>query len=288
MIVGIDIGNATIKTNKGILYDAKLTTIEPMNKCDTIKIDNKTYYLGEGEYDTTYRKIKKEGYLTFLYSALALSSSASRNKVVLGLPLSQFKEDKSELINLILTNNHKKVVINGKERNLEIEDIEVFPEGVVTLADDYEGIVVDIGGGTTDIALVENYRGRRKIINPISFPLGTIKLYGGFIKALNSKFCLDLSIEDADRILRNGLFLEGEKVDIKFALDTFDNFVEKLVSNIQIEYSLKTNLISLTGGGGALLSDKLSKRLGKGVSLQEESIYSNARNYYELGCSLWE
>ena len=187
MIVGIDIGNATIKTNKGILYDAKLTTIEPMNKCDTIKIDNKTYYLGEGEYDTTYRKIKKEGYLTFLYSALALSSSASRNKVVLGLPLSQFKEDKSELINLVLTNNHKKVVINGKERNLEIEDIEVFPEGVVTLADDYEGIVVDIGGGTTDIALVENYRGRRKIINPISFPLGTIKLYGGFIKALNSK-----------------------------------------------------------------------------------------------------
>lgn len=289
MILGIDIGNAAIKTSKKNIFDAKLTSIEPLNSSDVFKMDGKTFYLGEGEYDTTYRKIDKENYLVFLYGALAMSTNVIKNKVVLGLPLSQYKEDKNKLADLVMDNNEKEVILNGKERRLIIEDVKVYPEGVVTLEDDYEGIVIDIGGGTTDIAMVENYRGKRKIINPISFPLGTIKLYSSFIKALNAKYCLDLTIRDVDRILRNGLIIGGESVDIQFALNTFDSFIERLVSNMQTEYPLSTNLISLTGGGGELLYKKLSKRLGeKAVTLQNDSIFANARSYYELGCSIWE
>ena len=202
-IFGIDVGNATTVTDTGIILDSKVTHIEPLNKCDKLVLDNKVYYIGEGEYDTTYKKVDKKIYLPMLFTALALSSEYISNKIVLGLPLSQFKEDKDNLINLVMSNNNKIIELNNHERRIIIEDIEVFPEGIFTVEDDFEGIVIDIGGRTTDAAMIEIVRGRKKIIEPISIPSGTINLYESFIETINSKYGLDLKIRDAERILKN-------------------------------------------------------------------------------------
>ncbi|HEY8804806.1 MAG TPA: hypothetical protein VIM42_06820 [Clostridium sp.] len=43
---------------------------------------------------------------------------------------------------------------------------------------EFNGIIVDIGGRTTDIALLEN----RKAKKPYSLPIGTLNLYWDFIK----------------------------------------------------------------------------------------------------------
>ncbi len=287
-ILGIDIGNATCKTNTGVLFNSKITDIEPFGKADTLFIDKKHYWLGEGAYDTTYRKVDKINYINFLFGALALSTNTVRNYVVLGLPLSQYKEDKSALINMVLSNKEKYTEINGVEKHLIIDDIEVFPEGVVTLDDEYEGIVVDIGGRTTDCALVINERGRRRILNPISLPCGTINLYTDFIKKLNNKFSLDLVMNDAERIIKNGLILDGRNTNIDFAMDVYRAFTENLITQLQVEYSLRTNSISLTGGGAPSLYKTVRERLGEGVSLQLNPIYANANAYYELGCSIWQ
>lgn len=287
-ILGIDVGNATCKTNTGVLFNSKITDVEPFGKTDTLFIDKKHYWLGEGAYDTTYRKVDKINYINFLFGALALSTSTVRNYVILGLPLSQYKEDKSALINMVLSNKEKYTKINGVEKHLIIDDIEVFPEGVVTLDDEYEGIVVDIGGRTTDCALVINERGRRRILNPISLPCGTINLYTDFIKKLNNKFSLDLVMNDAERIIKNGLILDGRNTNIDFAMDVYRAFTENLITQLQVEYSLRTNSISLTGGGVISLYKTIKERLGEGVSLQPNSIYANANAYYELGCSIWQ
>lgn len=287
-ILGIDIGNSTCETNTGVIFNSKITGIEPLSKADTLLIDKKTYWLGEGNYDTTYRKIDKENYINFLFAALALSTDAVNNYIVLGLPLSQFKEDKASLINMILANREKTVRINDVEKHLIIEDVEVFPEGVVTLSDDYEGICIDIGGRTTDCALVVNERGRRRILNPISVPTGTINLYKDFINKINNKLSLDLVMNDAERIMNNGLILDGKKTNIDFAMDVYKQFVDSLISQLQVEYSLRTNRISLTGGGATLLHEQIKNRLGEGVTMQDNPIFANANAYYELGCSIWQ
>lgn len=287
-IIGIDVGNATTKTNVGILFNSKVTGIEPLSHSDELFMDKKTYWLGEGIYDTTYRKVDKENYINLLFGALALSTDTVNNYIVLGLPLSQYKEDKATLINLVLSNKEKVVNINGESKSIVIEDVEVFPEGVVTLDDNYEGVVIDIGGRTTDCALVTNERGRRKILNPISLPSGTINLYTEFIKKLNNKFSLDLIINDAERILKNGLILDGIKVNIDFAIEVYKSFVDNLISQLQVEYSLRTNYISLTGGGSTLLYNQFKSILGEGVIIQNNPIYANANAYYELGCSIWQ
>jgi len=287
-VLGIDVGNSTCETNTGVIFDSKITDVEPLSKSDTLLIDKKTFWIGEGNYDTTYKKVDKENYINFLFGALALSTDIVNNYIILGLPLSQFKEDKASLINMVLANREKTVQINGVEKPLIIKDVEVFPEGVATLDDDYEGIVIDIGGRTTDCALVINERGRRRILNPISVPTGTINLYKDFINKINNKFSLDLVLNDAERILKRGLILDGKIANIDFAIEVYKQFVDNLVSQLQVEYSLRTNYISLTGGGATLLYEQIKKKLGEGVRIQKNPIFANANAYYELGCSIWQ
>lgn len=286
-IFGIDIGNATTVTDTGIILDSKVTHIEPLNKCDKLVLDGETYYIGEGEFDTTYRKVEKKIYLPMLYTALALSSDYTYNKIVLGLPLSQYKEDKDKLINFVMRNNNKIIELNNVERKIIIEDIEVFPEGIFTVEDNFEGIVIDIGGRTTDSAMIEIVRNKKKIIEPISLPVGTINLYESFIDTINSKYGLDLKLRDAERILKNGLFLDGKIVNLDFAYEVFENYTDSLINQLQVKYSLRTNRISVTGGGAELIFDLLKERLGSNVFKQENGILANAKNYYELGMNIF-
>lgn len=288
-ILGIDIGNATCSSSTGVLFDSKITNVEPPNRCNKLIIDNKTYWIGEGEYDTKYRKIDKENYINFLYGALALSTDTVRNKVVIGLPLEQYKEDKAALINLVLSNNEKIVIINEVKKPIIIEDVEVYPEGVVTLSDEWEGIVIDIGGRTTDCAMVVNQRSRRKIINPISLPLGTINFENDVVKRLNNNYGLDLQPRDAERILKNGLLLDGEIINDESIENMYKQFADNLLSRLQVEYSLRTNYISLTGGGAITFGEEFKKQLGeKIVCIQKNSIFSNSQAFGELGESIWQ
>lgn len=289
-IHGLDVGNATLVNHKGLILDAKITNKEPLKEADKIIIGNETHYLGFGRYDTEYRKVAKEHYLDMLYGLLALSTDTVYNYIGLGLPLGQYKEDREELINLILSNDNKIVKVNDEiERPIIIKDVEVFPEGVSTLKDDEQCIIIDLGGGTCDCGLVVNEHGKRKVINPISIPKGTIKLYEGFANKLNNKG-LDLGLEDAERILNRGYLYKKETNDINFAMDECNEFMEDLISRLQLNYNLKVYPISITGGGGELLYNQLKniKGIKENLVLQPEPIKANARNFKELALSVFE
>ncbi|MBN1045500.1 MULTISPECIES: ParM/StbA family protein [unclassified Clostridium] len=286
-IHGLDIGNATLINSDGLILDAKITTVEPVKEVDKIVIDGKTYYLGYGSYDTTFRKIEKEHYLDMMYGLLALTTKTVYNYVGLGLPLGQYKADRENLIDLVLSNDNRKIKVNDElEKSIVIKDVEVFPEGVSTLKDDEECIVIDVGGGTTDCGLVVNEHGKRKVLNPISIPKGTIKLYDGFANKLINKG-LDVTLEDAERILNRGYLYQQGTDDINFEMYEYKEFVEILISKLQLNYNLKIYPISITGGGGEILYNQLKDRF-KNTRLQPTAIKSNANAYYELGCSIWQ
>ena len=289
-ILGVDVGNATTVTNTGVVIDSKTSKIKPITSCNKLEMDNEIVYIGEGEYDTTYRKLDKDTYLQLLYTAVALSTKSRTvsNQIVLGLPLSQYNEDREALIQKILSNNDKWININDTERHIIIDDVEVFPEGVFTVDDDYQGIIIDVGGRTTDCALIEVVRGKKKILDPISIPTGTINLYDKFIDSLNMELGLDLKLRDAERILESGLILEGHKVNIDFAKRFIEEYSENLYRQLQLKYSLKTNIVTLTGGGADLIYNHLESKLGQGLIKQRDPIKANAKNFYELGVSIFE
>ena len=271
MILGIDVGNYYTKTSVGVNFISKVSNSSGILTNDPVIIGEKTMYLEEGECDTEYRKAYKESYLYLLLGAILKSTTDKENKLVVGLPLSQYKVDKGYLINRILQSNIAK-------------DVDVQPEGVVSVNIDYTGIVVDIGGGTTDICLLENEGGRRKVKQPYSIPKGILNLESEFINYINGEYGLDLLPTDADRIIKNGLYIYGEKK--QFNMNVYKEFVESLVRRIQVDYSLKTNNITLVGGGAYRLYMAFKKRVPQ-TEIVKNSFYANANSYAAIGRRIW-
>ena len=288
MILGIDLGNFAIKTSTGFTIESKISENKSiLSQGSVIELEGKEFILGEGEYDTEFRKVKKVNYLNLLFAALILSGDDIDNKVVVGLPISQFKNDRQELTNLILQNSTMKGTLNGEKRVVNITDIEVYPEGVGAVSLDFEGVVVDIGGRTTDICQISRITGKRKIENPFSEPLGMINLYSDFIKALNSNYSLDLKLNDANRILTKGLKIKGIQQDITTEKRVFKDYVDKIVSKLRIEYSIDTLDIALVGGGALVLGNAIKKRIGANANIIENCLFANAKAFEKVGREIW-
>lgn len=271
MILGVDLGNYYTKSSKGISFISKVSNIEGMGDNKLIKIGNEAKYLGEGEFDSEYRKAYKPNLLYLLQGALLESSTDKVNKVVVGLPLSQYSEDKHYLSNRII-------------RSGMVEDVEVSCEGINTVPDEFEGIIIDIGGRTTDICQLIIEGGKRKVKQPYSLPKGMLNLESEFINSINAKYGLDLVPGDATRILKSGLYIYGERME--YSMDIYKEFVEGIVGRIQVDYSLKTNNVALVGGGSKILHNPLKKRIPQ-AHLIENSFYANAMAYERIGKQLW-
>jgi len=284
MILGVDLGNDSVKTSKGISFLSKVSKVgNILNNNITLSTSNDIFFIEEGKFDTEYRKIKKEYIREMFLVAVALSSGEINNQIVVGLPLSQYKADKETFKNLLLKDRMQRISVNGNDRKIIIEDLEIYPEGIGALVgQEFDGIIVDIGGRTTDIALLEN----GKVKKPYSLPTGTLNLYSEFIKTINSKYSLDLKSEDANRIIKNGLKIYGEQKDINFGLDIFKAYVEGIVSELQVSYSIKTLDIMLIGGGATLLYKAFKNRIPN-VQLINDAIFANANGFKKVGENLW-
>lgn len=281
MIIGIDLGNYAVKTSTGYLCPAKCSKVPGVLKNTALATDEGTYYIGEGSFDTEYRKAKKEfTRQLFLYAAAMAGDQHIR--AVVGLPLSQYREDKDALRSLLMSRRVNDLTINNKPYRVIVDDVEVYPEGLSAIfGTDFEGVIVDIGGRTTDCCEVA----QGKVSNPYSLPKGTLNLYSDFIKALNGKG-LDLKPEDADRILRKGLRVDGVPVDISGAMEVFRSFVSDLVAELQLEYSLKTHDVLLIGGGCQLLHQAIRNRI-PAARMINEPLFANALGFRKVGESIW-
>ena len=288
MILGIDLGNYATKSSKGISFLSKVCLSGGFEENgENILLDGVKFYLGEGDFDTEYRKAYKSNLLPILYGAIALSTSDKSNCIVLGLPLSQYKEDKEYLTNLVLQNSKKEIEINGVIRKVIIEDVEIVPEGVSAADEDFEGIIIDIGGRTTDICLIQQEGNRRKVRKPYSIPKGILNLESDYINIINKRYGLDLLPGDAQRILREGLKIYGEPQKIDFAMEVYKTFVDGLISQVQVDYPVKTYNILLVGGGAELLYNPIKKRLPN-AELINNSFWGNALGYERIGKEIWQ
>lgn len=287
MILGVDIGNYNLNSSEGICLESKVSRSSTLfSNSPIVDIFEKKLTIGEGEFDTEYRKVKKDNYLQMLYTTICLSTRDTYNNIVVGLPISQYKNDREELINLIIQNFEMQGVFNNKERMILIEDVEVYPEGIGAVNSSFEGIIVDIGGRTTDICRIEIINGKKKLINPISESIGTLNLYSDFIKSLNNAYSLDLKLQDTERVLRNGLKIGGLQVDISDSKMVFTDYVNKIVNKLRIEYSANTQDIALLGGGSIILGKSIIKRLPN-ASIIDNPVFANAQTFKKVGEELW-
>lgn len=296
--IGIDLGNCNLKTSKKIIVPALITRGGNylISTGYEINFNGELFIIGEGDYDTNLNKLSKENLLPMLCLAAGLSTKEEFIRIVLGLPINQYRSNKNKMLEIIEENKILNFKLNGLDRCICIEKASIFPEGVATYYSldiekrkalvDQDLIILDIGGRTTDIALLKAGK-KRSVAKSTSLDVGMINIYNDMINEINSLYTLGLNIEDAEGILKNGLEVDGEKQDTSFIKNIVKNNIEKVFKELNISYPVRTSPLLVTGGGGKSFFKSLKKRYPT-AQLVEDNLFSNAIGYKRVGDKLWQ
>lgn len=295
--IGTDFGSCNIKTSTGIIIPSKV------KKCTNffgaeylVELENESYIIGEGEYDTILDKTKKENFLPMLCVALGTSTKEQAARVVAGLPIGQYKsKTKEKLERMIQDNRMLNFKLNGIERHIIIENFAVTAEGIATYYSlpseqrnelkDKDIILLDIGGRTSDIALLKAGK-KRTIGQSTSLEVGMINIYKDVINEVNSRFTLGLDIEDAEYILKHGLEVDGIKQETGFIKEILLNNIKKIFKELNVSYPVRTSPILVTGGGGEAFFKAIKRRYPT-AEMVTNHMFSNAMGYKKVGEKLW-
>lgn len=288
MIIGVDLGNYAVKTSEKVHFLSKISEMDSFTGDNKVIYNNKTIYIGEGEFSTDWNKSQKESTLPLLFTAIAKSTSDNINQVVIGLPIQQYKANKEELKELI--SNNRCASINN--RRMLIEDIEVAPEGAsvyynmpLDTRQEIGGkqlIVADIGGRTSDISVFVD----RKIVDVKTIPTGMLNIYQDIIDYINSNYTENFTLEDGEVILREGLFLNGENKDVSFIKPILHKHFNSIYKDLQLKFNLNKGYVYLTGGGSNVLQLAFKNRLNN-LIVSKNPLYDNAIGFKRVGEQLW-
>ena len=287
MILGLDIGSKNCKSNKKIIFDSSVLEGDEISK-DGIKLilNNKHYIIGSdyGLKNMDINKASRDNSLPLLYTLIGMSvvSTEVENYIVVGLPIGQYLKKRRDYRDYILDNAIANFKLNNVNRSIIIKDCIVQPEGLSSVANDYNGIVLDIGSRTIDICLIIN----KKIIKPTSIPNGTLNLYSNIIDAINNEYSLDLMLTDAERIIENGLTIYGEKQNTSIVNDCINIYIKDIVNKLKLEYSLSTHNLLCVGGGSKTLFKYIKKEIPH-AGIVEDPLFSNAIGFARIGEAFW-
>ena len=292
MIIGVNLGNYAVKTSTGVHFLSKFIESNGFYR-NEINYDGKTIVVGEGEFQTDYKKSMKENTLPLLYSALALSNKEEQCfQLVLGLPIQQYKNNKDELIKLIEDNRAKTVEVNGKKRDIFITDVAIAPEGAsayYNLSKECKAsiekkqlVIVDIGGRTTDVCLFKD----KKIKQYKTIPGGMLNIYGDIVSTINELYSQNFDLEDGEEVLKEGLFLDGEYKDVSFIKIILKRQFDSIFKELQLNFNVDKGYVLLTGGGAPTFRKAFSNRL-KNLIISSDNVFDNVKGFKRVGEQLW-
>ncbi|HBE9358286.1 TPA: ParM/StbA family protein [Clostridioides difficile] len=296
--LGIDIGNYAVKTSTDDIFESKVTEVKNFGSdSDSIKIGNKTYYLGEGDEEINIVKYEKENFLPLLLGAICRNTDDEVIDLALGLPVKQFGGLRKDLIEKLQGKEYHVEFAKGNEttkRDITIRSVQVFPEGVTgylyyakDIVDQVAGrdvVLVDIGGKTTDIALVQG----NKATNPYSINVGTINIYDAIKKSLemDERFLgkVEIKREKIQDYINKGFYLNGEKQDIKKNIDASISLFKEIYNELKLNYPVSTAAVVVMGGGAKLLGEAFKKNIPGIIVMSDvdKHVFANVKGYKKM------
>ncbi|MFQ6881003.1 ATPase [Clostridium sp.] len=293
MIIGIDLGNYGVSTSEGDYFLAKYSEVPNFGEKNKVIYNGDPLYLGDGEFSTDWNKSKKETTLPLLFSALAREGSDTYYDVVLGLPAQQYKNNKESFKTYIEDNKIRNISWKGIEKEIIITNVLVAPEGAAAyycLSEERKAkigskqlIIVDIGGRTTDIILFQN----NSIVTVKTIAVGMLNVYTDIIDTINTEFTADFKLEEAEDIVRNGLFYDGESKDTSFITPILKKHFNSIFKDLQFNFNINKGYVLLTGGGSLTFQKAFENRLNN-VLISPNPLFDNAIGFKKLGESIWQ
>lgn len=292
--LGIDIGNFSVKTSEGVIFESKVTTVGDYGtNADRLTLDGKIFFLGEGEEEINAKKFEKENYIPLLLGAICKSTSEDTIDLGLGLPIKQYTQFKQEVMDK-LQDKEFNVKFGETNRTIYINSVKVFPEGITGYLyfgkdiQDRVGsrdvVIVDIGGKTTDIALIKENRATK----PYSIDIGTINIYDVISKSIekDERFQGEVTIDrdKAQDYIDKGFYFNGEKQDISSNIADSKVLFKKIYNELKLNYPISTEAVIVMGGGAKLLGNVFKQNI-PGIIVMDDiqtHIFANANGYRKM------
>lgn len=296
-IIGIDLGNANVKTSNGIIFESKVKSgITKMNEND-IKViyDGVEYTIGsyDGALNISKRKYFKNAYKIKLLTAIAKSFNSNNiaTNIVVGVPVEVFNDKKliEEIKNHIEGLGLQKIVLNDIEKIINIEHVEVFCESAIVFSNrekfkNKKTLVIDFGGGTIDISFWDGLN----LTKARTYKEGMITLYENIIKQVNNKYATTLNSNIAIGMIGKQNFkINQEDKDIKFINSIVETYIDGLTSYINQYFDVESADSIQLIGGGAIQLEKIIKDEYKKAELYQNAEFANANNYEKVGELIW-
>jgi plasmid segregation protein ParM len=325
-VVGIDVANSTIKSwtdgDESMSYRNTVKVINDAGLVYSFKTDYQMFVFNKEVYEVGDIAVMGSGgrgkarYNSANFRTEAIigitkmlgTSNGEKIRVVTGVPSSLSKnmavidEMKRSLVG---TYDVKSVIWDKVETvAFEIVDVIVVPQPLGTIYsyvyDKASGtldqklltqrvLVVDIGWGTTDLALLESSQVR----GTFGFEIGASDYIAGVQEEANNKMpeanIFALNAHELDLALLQSPIVETPfgQFDLGAIAETHKRRqaenIYKSVMGVGLEYN-KLNKIIMTGGG-SLLYEKYLRELFNDPRLiiQENAVLSNAQGFYLLG-----
>lgn len=287
-ILGIDNGYSFTKDSDGHIFKSSYANSQMLSSSTKLTINGKTYHVGTGATTCDVDKIESE---MNMVTTLACLCKCQENefKLVLGLPIGQYNEQKVRFREKVIDYCKLNVEYANKQRRFSINDVIVAPQGASILY--YAGIqsdcvIVDVGGLTIDVAQIDFEYSSPKIVKSNTYYKGMRTLYSSIIEIVNMRYNLRMNVEDADKIIRNGLIYKGERQPLDFLQSTLTDYITPIYEELKLNYNTNAYPIILCGGGANFLYRAMCKRFGK-VILIDNCQFANAIGYYHLGIKTW-
>ena len=289
-IISVDKGTAYTKTSEFISFKSTVRKYreDELNFSQDkviVKYNNIKYVIGEnGKTNTDLFKRQQEETKLLVLTAICLSNPNQHRQhinLVTGLPIGRIGYERDVMKNLFQYSSNE-ICIGDVNYNINIGRTEVFPEGACSfysLQDTDEGLVVDIGGLSTDTALFVK---GQKLSKYSTYRLGIMPLYREIANYIGSKYSLTLNEWLVHDIMENGLSIDGKCVEFDVS-HIINRYLQQVIQALEFDYSIPSiRNIFITGGGGEFLYPYIRKAIPR-VQLMKNARFTNAITYRNLG-----
>lgn len=302
MILGLDIGNITsicIGEDTEFMVESRIKDYEELNSfstTDIVEIDGRKMLFNEGYFENNIIKHEKENFLNLVYYTIAKTlegTNESAVKIVIGVPAGQYNSEKDNLKKLINQNCCKTININGEYKTVTIEDVFIAPEGygvkieaLKNLDNKAKTLIVDIGGGTTDVAEFDE---NGRFIGGKSIKTGLLDLYKEVQEVLDIKYKLNVSLEDAKKYFDGELDVRNDnfEVETEYKKEILLKLIKYLVNELRGYYpNLKQYNLVLSGGAAKRVHPAFKKLYQQTQAVTD--IKANAKGFRKVGLAKWQ
>lgn len=302
MILGLDIGNITsicIGEDTEFIVESRIKDYEELNSfstTDIVEIEGRKMLFNEGYFENNIIKHEKENFLNLVYYTIAKTlegTNESAVKIVIGVPAGQYNSEKDNLKKLINQNCCKTININGEYKTVTIEDVFIAPEGygvkieaLKNLDNKAKTLIVDIGGGTTDVAEFDE---NGRFIGGKSIKTGLLDLYKEVQEVLDIKYKLNVSLEDAKKYFDGELDVRNDnfEVETEYKKEILLKLIKYLVNELRGYYpNLKQYNLVLSGGAAQRVHPAFKKLYPQTQAVTD--IKANAKGFRKVGLAKWQ